>query len=416
MDQLPLDGRITDLAGFARLGAAGRRPAAVRLDQRRDPRLRHPRAGDRPGPRLDLRARRPAGSSWPRSPRTCTASSRCSTRRTRTTARSPSSAARWCATWASPATSACCASRPAWWSALDEAMALPPDQIVLMSTGSQGEPMSALGRMAIGDHRHVTIGPGDTVVLASLAGAGQRDRRLPRDQPARPGPARSSCTRTSPRCTSPATRRPASCSTCSTWSSRATSCRYTASGGTCARTPGWPSESGLPPDRVVLCEDGDVVDLVDGVADAHRPRAAAATSMWTVWPSATSASRCSPSGASSATAASSRRPWWSTRSPARWSAARRCRRKGFSEDPAAFDEVVPLVTEALNQAAAEGITDPHQLAADRAPHGRPLGQRPLPPPPDDRPQRRRGLTAAQRSAWRSERGRGVTRPPATVAR
>ena len=38
MDQLPLDGRITDLAGFARLGARGRRPAAVRLDECRDPR------------------------------------------------------------------------------------------------------------------------------------------------------------------------------------------------------------------------------------------------------------------------------------------------------------------------------------------------------------------------------------------
>ncbi len=35
--------------------------------------------------------------------------------------------------------------------------------------------------------------------------------------------------------------------------------------------------------------------------------------------------------------------------------------KGFSEDPAAFDAVVPLVTEALDRAAAEGITDPHQL-------------------------------------------------------
>ena len=50
---------------------------------------------------------------------------------------------------------------------LDEAIALPAERIVLMSTGSQGEPMSALGRMAIGDHRHVTIGAGDTVVLAS---------------------------------------------------------------------------------------------------------------------------------------------------------------------------------------------------------------------------------------------------------
>ncbi len=50
---------------------------------------------------------------------------------------------------------------------LDEAMTLAPDQLVLMSTGSQGEPMSALGRMATGDHRHITIEPGDTVVLAS---------------------------------------------------------------------------------------------------------------------------------------------------------------------------------------------------------------------------------------------------------
>src|SRR4029453_18243691 len=36
-----------------------------------------------------------------------------------------------------------------------------------MSTGSQGEPMSALGRVAAGHHRHVTGESGDTVVLAS---------------------------------------------------------------------------------------------------------------------------------------------------------------------------------------------------------------------------------------------------------
>src|SRR5688500_13043017 len=50
---------------------------------------------------------------------------------------------------------------------MDEALNLPPDRRVLMSTGSQGEPMSALGRMATGDHRHVAVAPGDTVVLAS---------------------------------------------------------------------------------------------------------------------------------------------------------------------------------------------------------------------------------------------------------
>ena len=35
--------------------------------------------------------------------------------------------------------------------------------------------------------------------------------------------------------------------------------------------------------------------------------------------------------------------------------------KGFSEDPQVFDPVLPLITEALDRAAAEGVTDPHQL-------------------------------------------------------
>ncbi len=42
----------------------------------------------------------------------------------------------------------------------------PDDRIVLMSTGSQGEPMAALSRMANGDHR-ILVGKGDTVILAS---------------------------------------------------------------------------------------------------------------------------------------------------------------------------------------------------------------------------------------------------------
>jgi ribonuclease J len=50
---------------------------------------------------------------------------------------------------------------------LDEAAAMPPEQVVLVSTGSQGEPLSALGRMARGEHHQVTIEAGDTVVLAS---------------------------------------------------------------------------------------------------------------------------------------------------------------------------------------------------------------------------------------------------------
>lgn len=43
---------------------------------------------------------------------------------------------------------------------------LPDHQVVLMSTGSQGEPMAALSRMATGEHK-ISVGQGDTVILAS---------------------------------------------------------------------------------------------------------------------------------------------------------------------------------------------------------------------------------------------------------
>jgi len=46
---------------------------------------------------------------------------------------------------------------------------LPPDEQVILSTGSQGEPLSALRRMAHGDHPQVTIRPGDTVIFSARA-------------------------------------------------------------------------------------------------------------------------------------------------------------------------------------------------------------------------------------------------------
>ena len=49
---------------------------------------------------------------------------------------------------------------------LKKALNLPDDKVVYMSTGSQGEPMAVLARMASQDHR-IEVGEGDTVILAS---------------------------------------------------------------------------------------------------------------------------------------------------------------------------------------------------------------------------------------------------------
>lgn len=42
-----------------------------------------------------------------------------------------------------------------------------PEQLVIITTGSQGEPMSALRRMAFGDHRKVEIGSGDFIIISA---------------------------------------------------------------------------------------------------------------------------------------------------------------------------------------------------------------------------------------------------------
>ena len=48
-----------------------------------------------------------------------------------------------------------------------EAMDLPPDRVLVLCTGSQGEPMSALTRIAYGDHANVSVERGDTVIISA---------------------------------------------------------------------------------------------------------------------------------------------------------------------------------------------------------------------------------------------------------
>ena len=166
MDQLPLDGRITDLRHFARLGEEGVDLFLVDSTNADVPGFTT--AEKEIGPTLDrlfgqadkriivaslLLARAP-GPAGPRRRRQCTA------------ARWPSWAAPWSATWPSPrswATLRCPTDVLVDIKNIDN---LPDNRVVLMSTGSQGEPMAALSRMANGDHR-VVVGQGDTVILAS---------------------------------------------------------------------------------------------------------------------------------------------------------------------------------------------------------------------------------------------------------
>ena len=119
-------------------------------------------------------------------------------------------------------------------------------------------------------------------------------------------------------------------------------------------------ESGIAPDRVVLCEDGDVVDLVEGHARlvGHVPSRYVyvdGLAVGDVGESLLTERRMLGDGGfiaatvvvDSVTGKVVGGPTVST--------------KGFSENPEAFDGVIPLITEALGRAAAENITDPHQL-------------------------------------------------------
>ena len=221
MDQLPLDGRITDLRAFARLGEEGVDLFMVDSTNAEVPGFTTP----------EVRSARcstgcstaaSGASSSPASPATCTACSRCSTPRSRTAARSPTSAARWSATWGSPATSATSTCRRACWSTPSELGDYPPEQMVLVSTGSQGEPLSALSRIAQRNHNFVHIERGRHRRPRVVADPGQRERRLPGDQRAARAGARTSSTRATPWSTSAGTPSPVSCSTATTSSGRAT--------------------------------------------------------------------------------------------------------------------------------------------------------------------------------------------------
>jgi ribonuclease J len=242
---------------------------------------------------------------------------------------------------------------------LDEATALPPEQIVLMSTGSQGEPMSALGRMATGDHRHIVVESGDTVVLASSLVPGNETavyRVI--NQLSRAGAfvVHKDVARVHVSGHSPAGEllyllnvvRPSNfLPVHGEWRHLRAHARLAI-------------ESGVEPDRVVLCEDGDVVDLVDGRARLvghvrNRYVYVDGLAVGDVGESLLTERRILGDGGFIAATVVVDSVTGKVVGGPTVSA------KGFSDDPTVFDAVLPLVTEALDRAAQEGIVDPHQL-------------------------------------------------------
>jgi len=358
MDQLPLDGRLTDLAGFARLGATG---VDLLLSDSTNAEIPGFVTPEREiGPVLDSIFAKATG-------RIIVASFASHVHRVQQVLDAAHAQNRVVAFIGRSMVRNMGIARdlgllripPGLVVGLDEAMELPGDRIVLMSTGSQGEPMSALGRMALGDHRHVTIAAGDTVVLASSLVPGNETavyRVI--NQLSRAGAvvvhkdvAKVHVSGHSPagellyllNVVKPRNFMPVH----GEWRHLRAHARLAL-------------DAGLPADRVVLCEDGDVVDLVDGVATitGHimcRYVYVDGLTIGDIGESLLSERRIlSDGGFIAATVVVDSVTGKVVAGPT-------VSAKGFSEDPAAFDEVVPLVTEALNKAAAEGITDPHQL-------------------------------------------------------
>jgi len=242
---------------------------------------------------------------------------------------------------------------------LDDAASLPPDKVVFMSTGSQGEPMSALGRMASRDHRHITIEPGDTIILASslvpgnesavyrvingLArwGANVIHKEVAKVHVSGHAPAGELLyllNAVRPRNFMPVHGE---------WRHLQAHARLA-------------GQTGVPDSRIVLCADGDVVDLVDGVAritghvENHYVYVDG-LAVGDVGETALTERRIlGDEGFIAVTVVVDEATGKVVGGP--FVAAR-----GFADDPSAFDPVLPLIEQALDAAAADGVIEPRQL-------------------------------------------------------
>jgi ribonuclease J len=243
---------------------------------------------------------------------------------------------------------------------IDDAMELPDQELVIVSTGSQGEPLSALARMARGDHRSVRIQPLDTIVLASSLIPGNETavfaviNALSRlgATVVHQGTAKVHVSGHSPagellflyNAVRPSNVMPVH----GEW-------RHLRANGRLA------VQTGVAEEAVVLAEDGVVVDLVDGKADISGR-----VEVGRVYVDGLAVGDIGEStlgdrlvlgeggfisitvAVDSTTGRAVSRPTVSGR--------------GFSDDPKALDAVLSMVEDELSRTEAEGITDTHRIA------------------------------------------------------
>jgi ribonuclease J len=243
---------------------------------------------------------------------------------------------------------------------LHEATELPDSATLFVSTGSQGEPLSALSRMARGEHRQIDIRPGDTVVLASSLIPGNETsvfgvvNGLSRlgAHVVHQGTARVHVSGHAPagellflyNAVRPSNVLPVH----GEWR------HLRANAELAVRT-------GVPAERVVIAEDGVVVDMVDGVASITGRVEVGhvyvdGLSVGDVGESTLSDRLVLGEGGFIAITIAVDSTTGRAVAPVTVSG------RGFSDDPKALESVVPLVEMELSRTEVEGITDTHRIA------------------------------------------------------
>ncbi|MEJ2855818.1 MULTISPECIES: ribonuclease J [unclassified Saccharothrix] len=243
---------------------------------------------------------------------------------------------------------------------LHEAMDMPEDQVLFVSTGSQGEPLSALSRMARGEHRQISIKAGDTIVLASSLIPGNENAvfnvvnglsRLGATV-VHQGNAKVHVSGHSPagellflyNAVRPSNVMPVH----GEW-------RHLRANAALAVA------TGVSPDHVVIAEDGVVVDMVDGSASITGRVEVGhvyvdGLSVGDVGESTLSDRLVLGEGGFIAITVAVDSNTGRAVAPPTVSG------RGFSDDPKALDQAISLVEMELSRTEAEGITDSHRIA------------------------------------------------------